>query len=246
MKCIADAAVAAVKVKKARDYYNKLQQVALVLRQQYKGTKLQLKPLEVRDGTVVEAILVCKWGGEMTHAGIGQAHQYGPVFWDEMLRPPFAEKRYSYTSLTFLWFSYGPSDKSVMTTAFQNSGTKYGVEMTSDKRKRLSDPSYRRARMAFLRNMQIYTSDEARVKSTAKAFLLATATCHSSDGKITPDPTLFMNVHANDEVQTFLDDIPPQAKSMMRRATRKIKALVTSTVSFFLVSLLSVCCYINA
>src|SRR4051812_45160467 len=75
-----------------------------------------------------------------------------------------------------------------------NRGTNFAVEMASEKRKRLSDPAYRRHRLAFLRNMQVYTryatavpqdagmlvlmhecrvgllvcSDEARVRSTAK------------------------------------------------------------------------------
>lgn len=34
--------------------------------------------------------------------------------------------------------------------------------------RRLQNPDYRKARLAFIRNMQVYTSDEARVKSTAK------------------------------------------------------------------------------
>ena len=86
-----------------------------MLRQEFGGTKVQLKPLTTQlvDGlqivtevtitlTIIissslslacdckQALLVCKWGGELTHAGIGQAEQYGPVFWDEMLRPPYS------------------------------------------------------------------------------------------------------------------------------------------------------------
>lgn len=39
---------------------------------------------QVEKGEVTAVLLVCKWGGEMTHAGIGQARQYAPVFWDDM------------------------------------------------------------------------------------------------------------------------------------------------------------------
>lgn len=40
--------------------------------------------MQVDKGEVAAVLLVCKWGGEMTHAGIGQARQYAPVFWDDM------------------------------------------------------------------------------------------------------------------------------------------------------------------
>lgn len=40
--------------------------------------------MQVEKGEVTAVLLVCKWGGEMTHAGIGQARQYAPVFWDDM------------------------------------------------------------------------------------------------------------------------------------------------------------------
>ena len=42
---------------------------------------------QLYDGKVAQALLVCKWGGEITHAGIAQAARYAPIFWDENLRP---------------------------------------------------------------------------------------------------------------------------------------------------------------
>ena len=68
-------------------YLSKLQQIITVLSQRYGGLKVQLKPLKIVDGRVVNCQIVCKWGGELTHAGTEQTIQYVPVFWDEMLRP---------------------------------------------------------------------------------------------------------------------------------------------------------------
>jgi hypothetical protein len=64
-----------------------LTQIRAVLQRNRRATKVQLKPKKVDGERVVEALLVCKWGGETTHAGILQAHQYTPVFWEEMLPP---------------------------------------------------------------------------------------------------------------------------------------------------------------
>jgi hypothetical protein len=46
--------------------------------------------------------------------------------------------------------------------------------------RRLQNPAYRKARLAFLRNMQVYTSDEERVKSTAKVTACCLAAAESS------------------------------------------------------------------
>ena len=70
------------------DYLSKLLQVKTVLERGYVGAKLQVKPKKVDNGRVVQVLLVCKWGGEMTHAGFGQARQYAAAFWDDVCPPP--------------------------------------------------------------------------------------------------------------------------------------------------------------
>ena len=70
------------------DYLSKLLQVKTVLERGYVGAKLQVKPKKVDNGRVVQVLLVCKWGGEMTHAGLGQARQYAAAFWDDVCPPP--------------------------------------------------------------------------------------------------------------------------------------------------------------
>ena len=70
------------------DYLAKLMRVRTVLLKQYPGIKIQLKATKSSAGHVTQALLVCKWGGQMTHAGIGQARQYAAAFWDDILPPP--------------------------------------------------------------------------------------------------------------------------------------------------------------
>lgn len=54
----------------------------------FASIKIQIKPKFADDQkTVKECMFVCKWGGEITHAGLAQTRQYVPVFWDEILRP---------------------------------------------------------------------------------------------------------------------------------------------------------------
>jgi len=75
------------------DYMAKLFQIGQVLEKGYGGVKVQLKPKKTEKGKdgkerVVQALLIVKWGGEMTHAGVGQARQYAAAFWDDMIPPP--------------------------------------------------------------------------------------------------------------------------------------------------------------
>ena len=72
------------------DYMSKLYQINTVLEKGYGGIKVQLKPKKVEKGKVVQALLIVKWGGEMTHAGVGQARQYAAAFWDDMIPPPYS------------------------------------------------------------------------------------------------------------------------------------------------------------
>ena len=70
------------------EYLSKLLQVQTVLDRGYAGMKVQVKPKKVEGGRVTQVLLVCKWGGEMTHAGLGQARQYAAAFWDDCCPPP--------------------------------------------------------------------------------------------------------------------------------------------------------------
>ena len=70
------------------EYLSKLLQVQTVLDRAYAGMKVQVKPKKVEGGRVTQVLLVCKWGGEMTHAGLGQARQYAAAFWDDCCPPP--------------------------------------------------------------------------------------------------------------------------------------------------------------
>lgn len=56
-----------------------LEEMLAVIEQKYGGAKVQIKPRSADSVNVV-----CKWGGEMTHAGFGQVKQYVPVFWDHI------------------------------------------------------------------------------------------------------------------------------------------------------------------
>lgn len=69
-----------------------------VLRHLYKGTKVQLKPLdtqvvakesdpEAKTEVVVRCLLVCKWGGMITEAGKIQARRLGHTYRERVLAP---------------------------------------------------------------------------------------------------------------------------------------------------------------
>ena len=64
-----------------------VRQTIQVIDKQMAGAKIQLKPQRVEQEKVVECLVVCKWGGVLTHMGEEQAKIYVPNFWDEMLRP---------------------------------------------------------------------------------------------------------------------------------------------------------------
>ena len=71
------------------EYLSKLFQILSVLDKGYGGVKVQLKPKKVENNKVTQVLLIVKWGGEMTHAGVGQARQYAAAFWDDMIPPPY-------------------------------------------------------------------------------------------------------------------------------------------------------------
>jgi inositol-hexakisphosphate/diphosphoinositol-pentakisphosphate 1-kinase len=58
---------------------NKLRLVVHVLTELFSGTKVQLKPTATSDDglSVTRALLVCKWGGMITRAGVQQANRLG-------------------------------------------------------------------------------------------------------------------------------------------------------------------------
>jgi len=55
----------------------KLKLVAHVLTELFPGTKIQLKPQKTDGDKVTRCLLVCKWGGMITLAGVHQANQLG-------------------------------------------------------------------------------------------------------------------------------------------------------------------------
>lgn len=68
---------------------SKYKQVEDVLVMRPEGCKVQLKPRKITfQGRVRQALLVCKWGGGMTHAGHLQAMQYANAFWNDICPPP--------------------------------------------------------------------------------------------------------------------------------------------------------------
>ena len=80
-------------------------------------------------------------------------------------------------------------------------------------------PAYQKRRAAFLSNLQVCASSEARVRATAKAFVTATIS-----RECTSDMVL-----SNDKVQAFLDDIPPATNMAIDNAKRHIKFLLNSS-----------------
>ena len=66
------------------NFYIKLFQIKLVLEKNlnFEGMtrKIQMKPLSVIDTKVVKALMIIKWGGNITHAGIQQAKLLGQTF----------------------------------------------------------------------------------------------------------------------------------------------------------------------
>ena len=57
-----------------------LQLVCTVLESNLPGTKLQIKPTKTDDFHVSEVLLICKWGGVLSHSGVIQARELGKSF----------------------------------------------------------------------------------------------------------------------------------------------------------------------
>eukprot|EP00457_Paulinella_chromatophora_P007307 gb/GEZN01007330.1/.p1 GENE.gb/GEZN01007330.1/~~gb/GEZN01007330.1/.p1 ORF type:complete len:324 (+),score=53.37 gb/GEZN01007330.1/:144-974(+) len=102
-------------------------------------------------------------------------------------------------------------------------GQKFSPEDSMEEPLRLAklfkNKAYERMRLKFLRNIQVFASDEFRVKATARTFLDATELDHT--------PVL----HAEESVLEYLDDIPEKAKNRIDLAKRQIHSLVTASTN---------------
>ncbi|KAJ4460437.1 putative Inositol hexakisphosphate and diphosphoinositol-pentakisphosphate kinase 1 [Paratrimastix pyriformis] len=79
-------------------YIQNLMLLRSVLELHLHGTKLQIRPLKRNaDGRVIAALLQCKWGGVLTHAGLSQSHTLGKHFRLNVL-PKDEETRQSFLS----------------------------------------------------------------------------------------------------------------------------------------------------
>jgi hypothetical protein len=82
------------------------------------------------------------------------------------------------------------------------------------------DPEYLARRRAFCQGLKVYSSDEARVRMTAKVFVQATFGLSTL-----PDSNM---VRTDDEVQSYLDDLPKPARAAMDNAHQHIRQLLHS------------------
>jgi hypothetical protein len=88
--------------------------------------------------TAAKALLICKWGGNITRAGVLQVQDYATTFWNEMLRPPPLDK-------------FAVADNSDANTANGDA-----VPTDAEIEARFTDAAYLNERQAFLQNTQVY------------------------------------------------------------------------------------------
>jgi Diphosphoinositol pentakisphosphate kinase 2 N-terminal domain/Histidine phosphatase superfamily (branch 2) len=187
-------------IEKARFLLSEWEQVLHIVKARVKGMKVQLKPKSIVAGQVVKCLLVCKWGGQMTHSGWGQVQQYAPVFWDEMLRPTPPPVRSPATGLP----SGDPQSE---------------YSMRASNAHQFCDPEYVRKRSAFINGLQVCAADEERVRATAKAFIAATM---GTDGDNIPSEW----VRSDDNVQQFLDAFPREASDAIDQSKQAVAEIV--------------------
>jgi hypothetical protein len=225
------------------------------------ASKVQLKPVfeleektrdngDVRkENVMIGVMLICKWGGQITHAGKQQTKDYVPVFWDEMLRPcppppPDVTDDWNEdsinvnTNLQTLTTEILGADPAIMhelssfsaLSAVSHDEDDYSKE---DKALRAlyEDPNYRDARFDFLRGMRVFASGEDRVRSTAQEFIEASLkTAMDISGE---QQTFQVPLQSDAEVMVYLDDIAPDAKKALKTAKSDVARLVCSNVNYF-------------
>jgi len=195
----------AEKLKCAEKLQHALEGIEFVVRQRTRGSKVQLKSLKQKDGKTVKAQLICKWGGEITHAGIKQTLQYAPVFWDELLRPAPAA-------------TPNPGEYPLHTDSVFLATQQSEYKMKASCHPRFSGAPYVKARRNFIGKIDAFASNEDRVRATAKAFLQAS---WESDEWPPSEAVL-----TDKKVQALLDDIPDAARVGITASKEKLQVLL--------------------
>jgi hypothetical protein len=189
---------------------------------------------------VVDVLLVCKWGGEITHAGLKQTSSFAPIFWDHVM-------------------SYGREGSDLDIDVYDYAGTvnfkNSASWITLMDQLKVGEMKHRDAkeiftrRLAFLHGMTVSASDEGRVYATAQAFYSATyVDCYRQLG---PEGRAMLEQHGGtleklarnvvnigEYAQATLADMESTTSDLMEQSKQQVQRIVSSDRS---TSPLSVC-----
>lgn len=241
----------------------KLKQMQIVLRRNLDACKLQIKVLTANEdtGAPERVILICKWGGEITHAGIAQTKAYVPIFWDEMLRPqppappqltidpvpmkastPLAEEQ------TRQHLKEHAAEHARIAAQFTQVkvATPVAVRNEGDDNTDDSDNEGEEEPDAEeeIKVMQSYADpdysqarthflDGMKVYASGEARVHATARAFIAATNQEEDEHISVQLISDDNVMTYLDDLNATSKQGIMIAKRDVVKLVTSKVNYF-------------